>query len=55
MAYRLPVANKREIPSRNGKPTARWGRKATGQATGLGAGLPKEGTQGHRNMGEAFR
>src|SRR5262245_2359255 len=29
----------------NGKPTARWGRNATGQAMCLIAGLPKEGDQ----------
>src|SRR6184192_4161848 len=32
-----------EILPDKGKPTARWGRKATGQAVGLIAGLPKEG------------
>src|SRR5882724_5052224 len=35
-------AARRLLPDK-GKPTARWGRKATDQAMGLMAGLPKEG------------
>src|SRR5438309_4796979 len=37
----LSVLQRRALPEK-GKPAVRWGRKATGQAMGLTAGLPKE-------------
>jgi hypothetical protein len=42
-------------PSRKGKPVARRGRKATGQASCLTAGLPKEGDLKLSGNMEAFR
>ena len=36
------LSARRPLPDK-GKPTVRWGRKVTDQATGLMAGLPKEG------------
>jgi len=53
-AYRLhissPVASRRPLPDK-GKPTVRWGRKVTGQAMSLTAGLPRKGELGRLGNG----